>query len=257
MRYILDLSYRGTDFAGWQVQPNAPSIQAALNQALRTVLRAEVYCIGAGRTDAGVHARQLFAQFDWAEALPPRLLPKVNGLLPRDIAVNAVYQAVDPDFHVRFSALSRAYTYTIVRRKDPLWQDFAWWVKYPLDLPAMNAAALAMRAYDEFGSFCKAHADNETNLCRLYHAYWTEEPDRLLFHVRANRFLRGMVRAMVGTLVLVGRHKLDLRGFRAILDAQDRRAAGPAAPPQGLSLVEVQYPTGALQLLAREGDEGP
>jgi tRNA pseudouridine38-40 synthase len=250
VRYVLDLSYRGTHFSGWQIQPNAPSIQESINQALSTVLREEIYCVGAGRTDAGVHARQLLAHFDRTEALPPKVLPRLNGLLPRDIAIHAIYEAVSPDFHVRFSALSRAYTYTIVPRKDPFWQDFATWVKYPLDVPRLNAAAAAMQDYEEFGSFCKANADNETNLCQIFHAHWTQEPDRLIFHVKANRFLRGMVRAMVGTMLLVGRHKLDLAGFRQVIEAQDRRAAGPAAPPEGLSLDEVQYPPDALRRLA-------
>jgi tRNA pseudouridine38-40 synthase len=250
VRYVLDLSYRGTQFSGWQIQPNAPSVQGHLNQALSTVLRQEIYCVGAGRTDAGVHARQLFAHFDLASPLPPQTLPRLNGLLPRDIAVKAIYEALDPGFHARFSALSRAYTYTIIPRKDPFWQDFAAWVKYPLDLPLMNAAAIAMRDYEAFGSFCKANADNETNFCQIYHAYWTEAPDRLIFHVKANRFLRGMVRAMVGTMLLVGRHKLDLMGFRRVIEAQDRRAAGPAAPPQGLSLDAVSYPPDRLRRLA-------
>jgi tRNA pseudouridine38-40 synthase len=250
MRYVLDLSYRGTDYAGWQVQPNAPSIQAALNQALCTALREDVYALGAGRTDAGVHARQLFAHFDTATSLTDALLPKLNGLLPRDIAVNALYTTVDPDFHVRFSAHSRAYTYTIVSRKDPLWQDFACWIKYPLDLPLMNAAAAILLEYESFGSFCKAHSGSAHHRCDLHHAYWTQEPDRLVFHVRANRFLRGMVRALVGTLLLVGRHKMDLAAFRQVIEQEDRRAAGPAAPAQGLSLVEVQYPPESLRLLA-------
>ncbi len=246
MRYVLDLRYQGTAYSGWQIQPNAPSIQAELNQALSTLLREEVYVVGAGRTDAGVHAHQMYAHFDHGEDLRPYFLQSLNGLLPRPIAVNGIYLAQRPDFHVRFSALSRAYVYTLTFRKDPMWDDFSWWFKHPLDVAAMNAAAEAMLGYEEFGSFCKSKGGNETNRCQLYHAYWQAHADRLTFHVKANRFLRGMVRAMVGTLVEVGRGKMSVQAFGQVIEAQDRRAAGQAAPPEGLSLVEVAYPADSL-----------
>lgn len=242
MRYVLEIMYRGSQHSGWQIQPNAPSIQQDLNEALSTLLRQPIYVVGAGRTDAGVHAHQMFAHFDYDGDFPTYFLQGVNGLLGRAISVRGFFRANQPGFHARFSAISRAYVYTLTRQKHPMLDDFSWWYKYDLDVPAMNAAAVAMRDYDEFGSFCKAKGGNETNLCSIYHAYWQEQEDRLTFHVKANRFLRGMVRAMVGTLVQVGRGKMSVKEFREVLDAQDRRKAGQAAPPEGLSLVEVGYP---------------
>jgi len=251
MRYVLETTFRGTDYAGWQIQPNAPSIQEELIKALTTLLREETYCVGAGRTDAGVHAHQLFAHFEHDGELPKRFLQSLNGLLPKDIAVHGLFKPVEPDFHVRFAAVSRAYTYTVVLRKDPLLREQAWWVRPNLDVERMNEAAALLMQYEEFGSFCKSNAQNEHNRCRMDHAYWEVLPDRWCFQIQANRFLRGMVRAIVGTLIWVGSEKISVEDFRTVIEAQDRRAAGPAAPPEGLSLVKVAYPEGSLMRITQ------
>lgn len=246
MRYVLDIAYDGTSYAGWQRQPNAHTVQAELEAALSTALRQETTCTGAGRTDTGVHARQLIVHFDHPGALPPRFRHSLNALLPPAVAVHGLFRPADPDFHSRFHAVRRAYVYQIVRRKDAFLREQATWVRHSLDLPAMQAAAALLLEYDDFASFCKAHGANETTLCRMDAAYWREEGELLCFHIAANRFLRGMVRAIVGTLLEVGRGRRDLADFRRVIEARDRRAAGPNAAPQGLFLTEVCYPPGSL-----------
>ncbi|GAB4415058.1 MAG: tRNA pseudouridine(38-40) synthase TruA [Bacteroidia bacterium] len=250
MRYALDIAYQGSAYAGWQRQPNANSIQAELEQALGTVLRTTVETTGAGRTDAGVHARCLTVHFDCEAQLQAGILHNLNGVLPGDIAAHTLYQAVAPDFHARFSALYRGYTYLIVPRKDPFWRDLAAVYRYPLDLDAMQTAARMLTEYEDFASFCKAHGANETTRCQLHHAYWEQREDGLLaFHIRANRFLRGMVRAIVGTMLLVGSGKLHPEAFRDVIEGEDRRFAGPNAEACGLYLTEVGYPEGMLTVL--------
>ncbi|RMG69444.1 MAG: tRNA pseudouridine(38-40) synthase TruA [Bacteroidetes bacterium] len=246
MRYVLDIAYDGTGFAGWQRQPNAHTVQAELEAALSTALRQQTSCTGAGRTDAGVHARQLIVHFDHPEALPPRFFHSLNALLPATVSVNGLYRTADPDFHSRFHAVRRAYIYQIIRKKSPFYRDQATWVRHELDLAAMQAAAAVLPEYEDFASFCKAHGAHETTLCRMDAAFWQEEGDLLCFHIAANRFLRGMVRAIVGTLLEVGRGRRDIADFRRVIEARDRRAAGANAPPQGLFLTEVSYPEGSL-----------
>ncbi len=249
-RFFLDISYKGTAYAGWQVQPNANTVQAEVDKALFTFFRREISSLGAGRTDAGVHARQLMVHVDISlEEVPQKLFHALNGLLPRDIGLNAILKPHQEDLHARFDAIARAYTYQIVRKKDPHhWED-ALWVRQRIDLEEMKKAAAMLPGYREFGSFCKAHADNMTNFCRIDHAYFEERGELLLFHIRADRFLRGMVRAIVGTLLQVGSGAMSLDGFRKVIEAQDRRVAGPNAEAKGLFLVEVAYPQGALKQL--------
>lgn len=247
MRYFLELAYRGTHYAGWQAQPNAHTVQAEIEGALQILFRREVPLVGAGRTDTGVHASQLFAHFEAAEPLPPALVNSLNGILPMDVAIHGLYRPTKPDLHARFDALSRAYTYQVVLRKSPLHTHTSMWVRQALDVHAMNEAASLLLNYEDFASFCKAHADNKTTLCRMDQAYWKQpEPYVLHFHVQANRFLRGMVRALVGSLVWVGRGKISLADFQAMIEAKDRKAAGPNAPAAGLTLTQVAYPEGAL-----------
>lgn len=244
MRYVLDICYHGANFAGWQIQPNAHTVQAELEAALSTFLRQPVRCMGAGRTDAGVHARQLIVHFDYPEMLPPKLREGVNGILSPDVGVNAVYKALNQDFHARFDATHRAYVYQIVRRKSPLYQGLATWVRHDLDLRLLQSGANMLCEYQEFGSFCKAHAANETNFCRIDHAFWEETQEVLYFFIQADRFLRGMVRAIVGTLLKVGQEKWSLEDLRRIIESQDRSQAGPSAPPEGLYLEKVGYKLG-------------
>lgn len=247
MRYFLDISYNGRQYAGWQRQLNALSVQEVLEKALSTFLRQEIGVTGAGRTDAGVHARQLMVHFDYDGPLNRGIYSGLNGILPHDIALNAVLLPQSADLHARFDATSRAYVYQILRRKDPEFRDFAHWEKQSLDLPAMQAATRTLLDYEDFASFCKTGGNNRHYLCQMQEAYWEERGHLLLFHIRANRFLRGMVRAIVGTLLLVGQGKLDLEGFRNIIAAQDRSQAGANAPAKGLFLTEVQYAPGALK----------
>ncbi|MDX1905576.1 MAG: tRNA pseudouridine(38-40) synthase TruA [Bacteroidia bacterium] len=248
MRYILDISYRGTAYGGWQSQPNAPSVQAALEQALATILRSPVSVTGAGRTDAGVHARRQMAHFDWDEPLTGRILARVNGVLPRDIAVHTLYETPDPAFSCRFTATSRTYRYQVSTRKAPLLPDLAAWVRFPLDPDSMNEGAAWLMSYESFESFCKSHSYNDHFRCRIDRAHWYAGEDGLLvFEITANRFLRGMVRAIVGSLIEVGRGVLTPEDFRRMIEAQDRRAAGPNAPPEGLFLWDITYPEGTLR----------
>lgn len=246
MRYALEIEYDGTAYSGWQIQPNAMTVQQRINEALSTALRQPTYCVGAGRTDAGVHASQLFAHFDGPEELPPRFFHAVNGILPTDIGVKHLYRPLNQDFHARFDATSRAYVYHLAFRKPVLNRRQAMWVRHPINLSWMQEGALALLDYGSFGAFCKTQGGNKTNFCRMIHAYFREEADGLLFHVKADRFLRGMVRAVVGTLLLVGKGAIDLPRLRQIIESEDRTQAGPNAEARGLCLTEVNYPTDYL-----------
>lgn len=243
MRYFLELSYNGTRFHGWQIQPGAVSVQGTIEQALSTILRNPTPIVGAGRTDTGVHARQMFAHVD-IENLPcdvPRFLHSLNSLTGPDIAIHAIHP-VHPDAHARFDALSRTYRYFVHNLKDPFLQGLS--VRLgPLDYDAMNRAAARLLLTDDFTSFAKLHADNKTNICRVTHARWERLDDnRHVFTITADRFLRNMVRAVVGTLVEVGRGKISEEDFNRIILTRDRCAAGTSMPPEGLFLYQISYP---------------
>ena len=253
MRYALDISYDGTTYGGWQLQPNTNTVQAELEKALSTFFRAQTSCVGAGRTDAGVHARQLIVHFDGPAQLSDRFYNSMNGLLPADISVKAVYRTINPDFHARFDALSRAYEYFVVTQKWPATRGHSLWVRKALDFEQMNKAAALMPQYQDFASFCKAHADNKTTLCEIKHAYWEQQAPGWVFHIKANRFLRGMVRGVVGTLLLVGEGRISVSDFAKIIEAHDRAAAGPNVKAKGLFLTEVAYPEGSFELLQGTG----
>ncbi|MEZ4774030.1 MAG: tRNA pseudouridine(38-40) synthase TruA [Bacteroidia bacterium] len=248
MRYFLDISYKGTHYAGWQKQLNAANtVQQELESALGLTLGSETHCTGAGRTDTGVHAHQLMVHFDTEKTLDRSFIYSLNGILPYDIAVNRLLLPTDPALHARFNAISRKYIYRIVQKKSPMDWEFAMWVRYPLDLKSMNEASKILFDYNEFGAFCKSHAANQTNLCEIRQAYWEEKsPGELSFTIEADRFLRGMVRAIVGTLLWVGSGKRTITDFAAVIESQDRRNAGGAADAKGLSLVAVNYPEGSL-----------
>lgn len=250
MRYFLDISYHGSQYAGWQRQNNAISVQQKLEEALTIYLREESACTGAGRTDAGVHARQLMVHFDTDKPQDRRIVAGLNGILPNDIAIKALYRPTQMPFHARFDASHRAYIYQIIKYKNPEYQHTANWVKPELDLDKMQAAAATLLEYKEFASFCKAHGNNLTYLCDIRRAEFEVKGDLLLFHIGANRFLRGMVRAVVGTLLWVGSGRLSIEDFRQIIEAQDRKAAGPNAAAKGLFLTEVLYPEGSLEQIA-------
>lgn len=242
MRFFITLSFDGTNYHGWQIQPNSDSVQQRLQEALSTLLRQPIEVVGAGRTDTGVHARMMVAHFDWEELIDGKQLAyKLNKFLPQDIAVQEV-RLVDEEKHARFSATSRTYHYFIHMRKDPFQQAYSWQVPFKLDFEKMNEAAKVLLEYKDFTSFSKVNTDTKTNLCDVKEAFWEEiAPDRWRFTITANRFLRNMVRAIVGTLVEVGRGRLRLEDVRRIIEAKDRCSAGESVPAKGLFLVDIKY----------------
>ena len=242
MRYFVTLSYDGTRYHGWQIQPNGDSIQERLQGALSTLLRAEISVTGAGRTDAGVHARMMVAHFDYEEALDgQQLCYKLNRLLPYDIAVQKVEQVAD-DLHARFSATSRTYHYYIHTVKDPFSRAYSCELHYPLDFKKMNEAAAMLLNYEDFGAFCKSGADVKTTLCQVTAAEWHQtSPSTWDFEITANRFLRNMVRAVVGTLVDVGRGRLSLEEFQKVIEGKRRTEAGESMPGNALFLEDIKY----------------
>ena len=242
MRFFITLSFDGTNYHGWQIQPNSDSVQQRLQEALSTLLRQPIEVVGAGRTDTGVHARMMVAHFDWEELIDGKQLAyKLNKFLPQDIAVQEV-RLVDEEKHARFSATSRTYHYFIHMRKDPFLQAYSWQVPFKLDFEKMNEAAKVLLEYKDFTSFSKVNTDTKTNLCNVKEAFWEEiAPDRWRFTITANRFLRNMVRAIVGTLVEVGRGRLRLEDVRRIIEAKDRCSAGESVPAKGLFLVDIKY----------------
>lgn len=242
-RYFIYLSYNGTCYHGWQVQPNGISVQEVLAKALGTILRAEIEVIGAGRTDAGVHAKLMVAHFDLEFDLPTTfdLTAKLNSFLPRDIAVYKIV-AVKPDAHARFDAISRRYEYRIVTNKNVFKNQLAARFSERLDFETMNKAAETLLEYRDFTSFSKLHTDAMTNNCNVTLAKWTQHDDEWIFTIQADRFLRNMVRAIVGTLLEVGRGKMTIAEFKQVVEAQNRCKAGTSVPAHGLFLVDIQYP---------------
>ena len=242
MRYFLQLAYRGTHYHGWQRQPNGLSVQEVLETALATVLREPVVLVGSGRTDAGVHAGQQFAHFDTDRPMPPTLIRSMNSLIPGDIAVLDC-SPVCADNHARFTATFRRYQYQIIRHKDPFLDGLAYVFTLPVDVERMNEAADRLLHHRDFESFSRIKTDVSTFNCQIDVALWEKKANGdLTFHIRADRFLRGMVRAIVGTLLDVGQGRLSVAEFDRIIDAKDRKGAGRSAPAEGLSLVEVGYP---------------
>lgn len=243
-RYFIFLSYKGTSWCGWQIQPGAPTIQESLDKALSVLLGETVRSTGAGRTDAGVHASFFCAHFESSRenlGTDKRFLYSLNGYLPGDIAVSRIENVV-PDAHARFSAISRTYKYYITRVKKPFALDTSWYYHGELDVYSMNIAAGYLKTCNNFTSFGKLHSGNRTNICSVYEAAWSEEEDMLVFTIKADRFLRNMVRSIVGTLVKVGSGKMSVERFKSILEAADRRGAGQSAPASGLFLSDIEYP---------------
>lgn len=242
MRYFVTFSYDGTRYHGWQIQPNGDSVQARLQGALSTLLRQEIGVTGAGRTDAGVHARMMVAHFDYDGALDcTQLTYKLNRLLPYDIAVEKV-EPVSEEMHARFSATSRTYHYYIHTTKDPFCRVYSCELHYPLDFQKMNEAGLLLTGYDDFGAFCKAGADVKTTLCHVTEARWVQtSPTTWYFRITANRFLRNMVRAVVGTMIDVGRGRLSLVDFCKVIEGKRRTEAGESMPGNALFLEKIEY----------------
>ncbi|MDX9853514.1 MAG: tRNA pseudouridine(38-40) synthase TruA [Tenuifilaceae bacterium] len=243
-RYFIELSYRGTNYHGWQIQPNGNSIQSELEKALSTLLKEDISTTGAGRTDAGVHASFYVAHFDSEHDRinqKSKFIYHLNSVLPTDISVRDIVP-VKAEAHARFSALSRSYNYVISRNKDPFSLGLAWQFYGPLNVDLMRLAADSLLLHSDFTSFSKVGSDNKTSICKVYTANWEEKDGKLIFNIRADRFLRNMVRAIVGTLVDVGRNKIGPNEFVRIIDAKDRSLAGASAPAEGLYLNGVEYP---------------
>lgn len=243
-RYFLYCSYKGTNYHGWQIQPNAVTVQEVLTNALRIILCDEnLEITGAGRTDTGVHASMMVAHFN-AEITNISLLDltgKLNSFLPADIAIQNIIE-VKSDVHARFDAISRRYEYRVVLRKDVFKTDLAARLHGFIDFDSMNKAAEVLKKHEDFTSFSKLHTDVKTNNCKIYYARWTKKDDEWIFTIEADRFLRNMVRAIVGTLFEVGRGKLSIEDFENIILAKNRCKAGSSAPAQGLFLVDIKYP---------------
>lgn len=241
-RYFLYLKYDGTAYHGWQVQPNSRTVQEELQRALSTVLREEVSVTGAGRTDTGVHARMMVAHFDTCRDVDcTQLVYKLNRLLPRDMSADRLIP-VSGDAHARFSALSRTYHYYIHLRKDPFLRAYSCELFYSLDFDKMNRAAAMLLEHDDFAAFCKSNSDAKTTLCRVTEAQWVRDGEyQWHFVITANRFLRNMVRAVVGTLVDVGRGRVSVEGFRQIINGGCRSDAGESMPGNALFLENIEY----------------
>lgn len=247
MRYFIYLSYDGARYHGWQIQPNGISVQEVLNKALSTLLHEPVEVTGAGRTDAGVNASLMVAHFDTENETDEQLAYRLNKFLPQDIAINRI-RKVTPDAHARFSATSRTYHYYIVTEKTPF-EPYAYRFPQPLNFEKMNEAAKTLFDYIDFTSFSKLHTDVKTNNCRIMHAKWTQvSPIKWQFTITADRFLRNMVRAIVGTLLDVGRGVLTIQQFREIIEKKDRCSAGTSVPGNALFLADITYPDNLFNL---------
>ena len=243
-RYFIYISYNGTRYCGWQNQPNGLSVQQCIEEALSVLYQQPVPIVGAGRTDAGVHARQMVAHFDWEDHIDDLALlaDKLNSLLPYDIAIERIVR-VTKDAHARFDALSRTYKYFITDCKNPFNDEWVCRMSCKgIDFTLMNKACEILVEYTDFSSFSKSHTDVKTNICHIDYARWEQEGGMWVFTIRADRFLRNMVRAIVGTLFEVGRGKCSLTDFRQVIESKDRCRAGTSVPAKGLSLVEITYP---------------
>jgi tRNA pseudouridine38-40 synthase len=241
LRYFIRLAYNGTNYHGWQFQPNAASVQETLTKAMSTVLNSEVELMGAGRTDTGVHAKTMFAHVDCDKDLESEsIVHKLNSYLPKDIAVFEIIP-VHAEAHARFDATQRTYEYHINTFKEVFLQDLSWYYHQKLDMELMNKAAEILLQHTDFQCFSKVNTDVNTFNCKITEAFWTTENNRLVFTISADRFLRNMVRAIVGTLVNIGLHRITLEDFDKIIESKDRSEAGFSVPAHGLYLTKIKY----------------
>jgi tRNA pseudouridine38-40 synthase len=247
-RYFIKLSFLGTNYHGWQKQENANSVQFVLSDALSVILKEKIDVTGAGRTDTGVHAREFYAHFDFNyldEKQRMDLVYHLNGYLPYDIAIQEIVPVITGS-HARFSAVSRTYQYILAQTKDPFFSGFAFYYSFPLQIQKMNEGAALIKSYEDFTSFAKLPSETKTNICLITDIYWEKKGNTLLFSVTANRFLRNMVRAIVGTLIDLGRNKIQLSDLERIILSKNRSAAGYSVPACGLYLTSIVYPYGTI-----------
>lgn len=241
MRYFIELSYNGKNYHGWQIQPDAISVQEKINNALSTVYQKDIQIVGAGRTDTGVHASQMFAHFDIDKLVDDNLEFKLNSILPNDIFIKAIF-LVDDEKHARFDALSRSYEYKIWLGRNPFLLDFSWQIhSQKPNVTLMNEAAKLLLDYEDFESFSKVKTNVHTFNCNVTEAFWVQKDNQLTFHISANRFLRNMVRAIVGTLLDVGLDKISISDFKNIIESKNRSNAGLSVPAKGLFLTQIKY----------------
>ena len=242
MRYFIELAYNGTNYCGWQNQPNGVAVQEVVEKALSTLLHLEINITGAGRTDAGVHAKQTFAHFE-TELIEDteHLVYRLNSFLPNDISINTIFE-VSKDAHARFDAEIREYEYHITLKKDPFLEGLAYYIHLRPDVSKMNEAAKLLLDFEDFQCFSRSKTDVKTYHCSIVKAFWEQQGDLLIFTISANRFLRNMVRAIVGTLLEIGYGKMSIEDFKSIIESKNRSNAGASAPAHGLYLSKVVYP---------------
>ncbi|HEV8270462.1 MAG TPA: tRNA pseudouridine(38-40) synthase TruA [Chitinophagaceae bacterium] len=242
MRYFLEVAYKGTNYSGFQLQENANTIQAEIQKAFKIILKKELELTGSSRTDAGVHAYQNYFHFDVESELSSQLLYNLNAILPTDISVKNLLNVKD-DAHCRFDAISREYKYHIYQKKNPFLTDKAFYFPYTLDIEAMQKAAITVKEYSDFTSFSKRNTQVKSFVCDIKESKWVIQDECFIYNVKANRFLRGMVRALTSTMLNLGRGKIDLAAFRRIIETKDCTLANFSAPAHGLFLTEVSFPT--------------
>jgi tRNA pseudouridine38-40 synthase len=241
LRYFIELAYNGKAYHGWQKQPNAITVQEVVEDGLAKLLKSNIEIVGAGRTDAGVHAKQMFAHFDYdCDFDIEKLIFKLNSFLPNDISVQNIVE-VKTDAHARFDALSRTYHYKITLKKDVFNCEGSYYVKHYLDIKKMNEAAKILLDYRNFKCFSRSHTDVKTYYCNIMLAKWTQIENQLIFTIKADRFLRNMVRAIVGTMLDIGLGKTNIEGFHKIIKSEDRAKAGASVPAHGLYLYQIEY----------------
>lgn len=240
-RYFLEVSYKGTAYSGFQTQKNANTIQAEVEKAFAILQKESIIMTGSSRTDAGVHAFQNYFHFDYSGTINPNFIYKINAILPGDIVAKKLYPVTD-ESHCRFDALSREYSYYIYRQKDPFLKDRAFFFPYKLDFDMMREAADIVKEYTDFTSFSKRNTQVKNFVCQVEESKWILESNNLVYNVKANRFLRGMVRALTATMLKIGRGRISLVEFRSIIEAKDCTKTSFAVPPHGLFLMRVKYP---------------
>jgi tRNA pseudouridine38-40 synthase len=241
LRYFIELAYKGTNYHGWQIQPDANSVQETLNKALSMLLKTDIDIMGAGRTDSGVHAKQMYAHFDFdSEIDSKQLIHKLNSFLPNDIVIYRIFKVAD-DAHARFDATKRTYEYHIHTMKDAFENDGSYQFHLPLEIDKMNEACAILFKHTDFECFSKVHTDVNTFNCSIFEANWKQNGSKIVFTISADRFLRNMVRAIVGTMINIGTEKITLSNFEKIIQSKDRSQAGYSVPAHGLYLTKIEY----------------
>lgn len=242
MRYFIKLSYNGNLYHGWQIQKSVITIEETLENVISILLKKKINIIGAGRTDTGVHAKEMYAHFDFNKEIKNDLVNKLNSFLPKDIKIYNIYKVIN-QAHARFDAISRTYKYFLSLGKNPFYNHLSWvWKRGFLSIDKMNKASYLLMNYNNFNSFSKKDKYKNNYICNIYQAYWSNNNNFIYFTIEADRFLRNMVRSIVGTIVDIGRGKIKIQDFIDIINAKDRKKAGESAPASGLFLTKIKYP---------------